>query len=238
MKKEYIDKLKLIKQDENGLNGQRWYLLQATKAVNQAISKIISHKQDYGSIILLDERYLNEQQKYQFTHWFKHTIRTFDDVLKSRSFHFEHFQKMKDRKLTPILKRYDQVQLKYAYVDQLHYLFEIQKSVKKAHDLYDMKFGYMKQVPDTLDKIKKSANRSSRSKSRSRKSTNTSNSHSANINSENLNNARSEFDELVKNMNLGKLIKKEPNEQDYEFDAQLQKIKQSENEFENVSICL
>lgn len=57
MKKEYLDKLKLIKKDPNALNGQKWYLLQALRIVNQIISKVITHKGDYGSIILLDERF-------------------------------------------------------------------------------------------------------------------------------------------------------------------------------------
>ena len=75
------------------------------------------------------------KQKHQFTHWFKHTIRIFDDVLKSKSLHFEYSQNIKNQKFTPILKLYDEVQLKYAYIDQLYYLFEIQKHLKKVSEL-------------------------------------------------------------------------------------------------------
>jgi Rad3-related DNA helicase len=37
MKKEYLDKLKMIKKDQNALNGQKWYLLQATRLVNHLL---------------------------------------------------------------------------------------------------------------------------------------------------------------------------------------------------------
>lgn len=41
------------------LTGNDWYNLQATRAVNQAIGRIIRHKNDFGAIILCDERFNN-----------------------------------------------------------------------------------------------------------------------------------------------------------------------------------
>ena len=40
------------------LNGQEWYKQQASRAVNQAVGRVIRHKHDYGAIILCDERYM------------------------------------------------------------------------------------------------------------------------------------------------------------------------------------
>ncbi|KAK2952206.1 putative Fanconi anemia group J protein like protein [Blattamonas nauphoetae] len=43
------------------LSGQQWYSLQATRAANQALGRVIRHRYDYGALILLDARYLKEQ---------------------------------------------------------------------------------------------------------------------------------------------------------------------------------
>lgn len=38
------------------LGGQEWYRQQSSRAVNQAVGRVIRHKHDYGAIILCDER--------------------------------------------------------------------------------------------------------------------------------------------------------------------------------------
>lgn len=40
------------------LTGQMWYQQSASRAVNQALGRVIRHKYDWGAIFLLDERYL------------------------------------------------------------------------------------------------------------------------------------------------------------------------------------
>lgn len=38
------------------LSGHQWYNQQASRAVNQAIGRVIRHRQDYGAIFLCDDR--------------------------------------------------------------------------------------------------------------------------------------------------------------------------------------
>lgn len=39
------------------LSGEAWYVQQASRAVNQAMGRVIRHRHDYGAIILCDERF-------------------------------------------------------------------------------------------------------------------------------------------------------------------------------------
>jgi regulator of telomere elongation helicase 1 len=36
------------------LNGEKWYKLQASRTVNQAIGRVIRHIKDYGAVFLCD----------------------------------------------------------------------------------------------------------------------------------------------------------------------------------------
>lgn len=40
------------------LTGETWYTQQASRAVNQAIGRVIRHRHDYGAIILCDDRFM------------------------------------------------------------------------------------------------------------------------------------------------------------------------------------
>lgn len=39
------------------MTGRQWYQLEASRAVNQAVGRVIRHVNDYGAIILCDERF-------------------------------------------------------------------------------------------------------------------------------------------------------------------------------------
>jgi Rad3-related DNA helicase len=47
------------------LSGGEWYLLQALRAVNQAVGRVIRHRLDYGAVVLLDCRYAQPEQQQQ-----------------------------------------------------------------------------------------------------------------------------------------------------------------------------
>jgi regulator of telomere elongation helicase 1 len=65
LKKKYLD---INRNNVNQLqSGQEWYVLEAVRAVNQAIGRVIRHKDDYGAIFLCDRRF--HQQKTQLSRW-------------------------------------------------------------------------------------------------------------------------------------------------------------------------
>lgn len=46
-----------------------WYVQQAARAVNQAVGRVIRHRDDYGAVILLDERFGKPQQLQALSAW-------------------------------------------------------------------------------------------------------------------------------------------------------------------------
>lgn len=46
------------------LSGHRWYEIQAYRALNQALGRCIRHRKDWGALILVDDRYRNNPNKY------------------------------------------------------------------------------------------------------------------------------------------------------------------------------
>jgi regulator of telomere elongation helicase 1 len=63
IKKEYLEQR--YRAGISKLNGNTWYKLQAQRAVNQAIGRVIRHVSDYGAIVLMDERFTN----FEISRW-------------------------------------------------------------------------------------------------------------------------------------------------------------------------
>lgn len=82
LKKEYLE------MNRNGINqlqsGGDWYNMEATRAVNQAIGRVIRHKDDYGAIFLCDTRFLEARNKSGLSRWVQSHI-----VQKSEKFKFQ-----------------------------------------------------------------------------------------------------------------------------------------------------
>ena len=57
------------------MNGQIWYQQQATRAVNQAIGRVIRHRFDYGAIILADRRFAYQKNVNSLSSWIKPHIK-------------------------------------------------------------------------------------------------------------------------------------------------------------------
>lgn len=68
------------------LSGTNWYVKSASMAVNQALGRIIRHKDDWGAIFLLDERFQHEQQINNLSKWLRPSVKKYahcSDALKT-----------------------------------------------------------------------------------------------------------------------------------------------------------
>ncbi|EEY53161.1 uncharacterized protein PITG_06792 [Phytophthora infestans T30-4] len=82
LKKSILDEA-VVSPGELKLTGNAWYIQQASRAVNQAIGRVIRHRHDYGAIILLDERFALKQQQECLSKWLQpycHTCRGYGEA--------------------------------------------------------------------------------------------------------------------------------------------------------------
>lgn len=84
LKKEYLNEMMNIKTINyvKKLNSGDWYTQCATRAVNQAIGRVIRHRSDYGSMVLIDSRYAELNKKGLFSKWLNPSIRIYNNDTK------------------------------------------------------------------------------------------------------------------------------------------------------------
>ncbi|XP_030646953.1 regulator of telomere elongation helicase 1 [Chanos chanos] len=99
LKMQYLDEMCRKKTaNVKYLSGQEWYRQQASRAVNQAIGRVIRHRQDYGAIFLCDHRFKNNDVKAQLPSWVKPYIRIHDNfgtVVREAAQFFRVAQKLR-----------------------------------------------------------------------------------------------------------------------------------------------
>ncbi|KAJ1610589.1 DNA repair helicase [Cryptosporidium canis] len=67
LKKQYMD--------ESKMDGRQWYNQQAIRAVNQAIGRVVRHKNDFGAIILADKRFYQYNIYTRLSKWIRTHIK-------------------------------------------------------------------------------------------------------------------------------------------------------------------
>ncbi|XP_041656310.1 regulator of telomere elongation helicase 1 [Cheilinus undulatus] len=80
------------------LSGQEWYRQQAFRAVNQAIGRVIRHKEDYGAIFLCDQRFKGSSARAQLPSWVRPYVRLYDsfgNIVRDVSQFFRVAQKLR-----------------------------------------------------------------------------------------------------------------------------------------------
>ena len=62
-----------------GLSGRQWYRQQASRAVNQAVGRVIRHKQDFGAILLCDARFKYPDALQQLPCWMRPYVKVYNE---------------------------------------------------------------------------------------------------------------------------------------------------------------
>ncbi|XP_040103648.1 regulator of telomere elongation helicase 1 [Oryx dammah] len=79
LKMQFLDEMKA----QNGaggqfLSGHDWYRQQASRAVNQAIGRVIRHRHDYGAVFLCDHRFAHADTRAQLPSWVRPHVKVYD----------------------------------------------------------------------------------------------------------------------------------------------------------------
>lgn len=73
LKRQYLD------ENRNAVNkmltGNEWYKLDAIRAVNQAIGRVIRHRNDYGAILLCDNRFNWNENVDSISPWIREHLK-------------------------------------------------------------------------------------------------------------------------------------------------------------------
>ncbi|XP_018915007.2 Fanconi anemia group J protein homolog isoform X1 [Bemisia tabaci] len=72
LKKDFNNEFRLKNNDI--LSGDKWYQIQAYRALNQALGRCIRHKNDWGAILLIDHRFSRKQNVEGLSKWIKNMI--------------------------------------------------------------------------------------------------------------------------------------------------------------------
>ncbi|MEN2499351.1 MAG: hypothetical protein MHMPM18_003571 [Marteilia pararefringens] len=95
-------KLQYLNDNKNsGLDSNSWYLEQACKTVNQAIGRVIRHKNDYGMIFLMDERFAQPKVRKSLPKWILSSTSEINDsfatCIKLTKNFYGHFSHLKNK---------------------------------------------------------------------------------------------------------------------------------------------
>ena len=144
MKQYYLDKIRSI--SNKGISSQAWFLMQATRATNQAIGRVIRHAEDYGNIILIDERFSETKHKVSTSAWLRDQLQEFEDFREAISEYEKFYSDMKEKQFIPKVDKLEKLSLEFHEQDNEYF--------KKIKDKIQEDAAARFQIRDTK-KIKK-----------------------------------------------------------------------------------
>ena len=75
LKRQFLDDQ--VRAKTGQLSGSKWYSLEAFRATNQAIGRVIRHSRDHGAVIFLDGRFGNNNAKFNLSRWLQPFFKTY-----------------------------------------------------------------------------------------------------------------------------------------------------------------
>eukprot|EP00850_Spirogloea_muscicola_P016401 SM000132S26916 [mRNA] locus=s132:399432:407547:- [translate_table: standard] len=78
------------------LSGDEWYRQQAFRAINQAVGRCIRHRNDYGAILLLDERFKKQEHVNNLSRWLRNSVQHHSNYETSLQHLADFFAKLED----------------------------------------------------------------------------------------------------------------------------------------------
>ncbi|XP_015502637.1 regulator of telomere elongation helicase 1 isoform X5 [Parus major] len=79
LKMQFLDEMRRSGAGAQYLSGREWYSQQASRAVNQAIGRVIRHRQDYGAIFLCDHRFTTGDVRGKLPSWVRPYVNVYDN---------------------------------------------------------------------------------------------------------------------------------------------------------------
>lgn len=83
LKMKYLDEECTDSVKSGFLSGNIWYKQQASRTVNQALGRVIRHKNDYGAIILADTRFSWSSNISDLPNWIKPNLSVYDNFTEA-----------------------------------------------------------------------------------------------------------------------------------------------------------
>ena len=93
MKQHYLNEI--VRKEGKGIDSSTWYGMQATRATNQAIGRVIRHAEDYGNIILVDERFAKSENINSISKWLRGQLEQYSSFSEAIKQYEEFYDEMK-----------------------------------------------------------------------------------------------------------------------------------------------
>lgn len=94
LKKEYNDRNSSGKGNNSLIPGGIWYETQAFRALNQALGRCIRHRNDWGAVIFLDQRFNSQRNIQKLSKWVRPSVKSFNQFADGLD-HLKQFMKSK-----------------------------------------------------------------------------------------------------------------------------------------------